>query len=182
MRLLRLRSSLLPHSLGGKRGGLLLVSSRKALPHILAGKPLPDPQQAAVSNRYSTLARRTSLMAQFHRVKAQFPDHLLLFQVGDFYELYGEDASESSTSSGEASTSPSPLSLVAGQATSKTSLRLTKKAGVLMAGFPVRALDQWQRELVEAGLQLAICNQQSSRKSVLLSMFFLFALSVLLLD
>jgi DNA mismatch repair protein MutS len=33
-----------------------------------------------------------------------------------------------------------------------------------MAGFPVRSLDQWQRELVEAGLQLAICNQQPSRK------------------
>ena len=43
---------------------------------------------------YSTLARRTSLMAQFQRVKAQFPDHLLLFQVGDFYELYGGDASK----------------------------------------------------------------------------------------
>lgn len=34
-------------------------------------------------------------MAQFQRVKANFPDHLLLFQVGDFYELYGEDASKS---------------------------------------------------------------------------------------
>ena len=43
---------------------------------------------------YSTLARRTSLMAQFQRVKAQFPDHLLLFQVGDFYEIYGNDASK----------------------------------------------------------------------------------------
>lgn len=33
-------------------------------------------------------------MTQFQRIKAQYPDHLLLFQVGDFYELYGEDASE----------------------------------------------------------------------------------------
>lgn len=33
-------------------------------------------------------------MAQFERVKAQFPGHLLLFQVGDFYELYGDDASK----------------------------------------------------------------------------------------
>jgi DNA mismatch repair protein MutS len=82
-------------------------------------------------------------MAQFQRVKKQFPDHLLLFQVGDFYELYGEDAST---------------------AASKTSLRLTKKAGVLMAGFPVRSLDEWQRILVEAGLQLAICNQQPLKK------------------
>lgn len=42
---------------------------------------------------YSTLMRRSSLMAQFERVKSQFPGYLLLFQVGDFYELYGDDAS-----------------------------------------------------------------------------------------
>lgn len=36
-----------------------------------------------------------------------------------------------------------------------------------MAGFPVRSLDEWQRVLVEAGLQLAICNQQPSRKSAI---------------
>ena len=36
-----------------------------------------------------------------------------------------------------------------------------------MAGFPVRALDVWQRVLVEAGLQLAICNQQPFRTSVI---------------
>jgi len=46
-----------------------------------------------------------------------------------------------------------------GDVASKTSLRLTKKNNVFMAGFPVRALDEWQRTLVEAGFQLAICNQ-----------------------
>lgn len=58
------------------------------------------------------------------------------------------------------------LFISSGEAAARTSLRLTKKAGVLMAGFPVRSLDEWQRILVEAGLQLAICNQQPSRKSV----------------
>ena len=36
-----------------------------------------------------------------------------------------------------------------------------------MAGFPVRSLDEWQRILVEAGLQLAICNQQPFKKSAI---------------
>ena len=85
-----------------------------------------------------TLARRSSLMSQFHAVKEQYKDYILLFQVGDFYELYGKDAE-----------------LV----TEKTTLRVTRKQGVLMAGFPVRSLDEWLKVLVEAGFQLAICNQ-----------------------
>ena len=51
------------------------------------------------------------------------------------------------------------LSSLQGEVASKTSLRLTRKNNVFMAGFPVRALDEWQRTLVEAGFQLAICNQ-----------------------
>lgn len=58
---------------------------------------LHQSRSAAVPARpwraYSTLMRRSSLMAQFERVKSQFPGYLLLFQVGDFYELYGDDAS-----------------------------------------------------------------------------------------
>ena len=47
-----------------------------------------------VSAAYSSLARRSLLMNQFDKVKAQFADYIVLFQVGDFYELYGEDASK----------------------------------------------------------------------------------------
>lgn len=43
---------------------------------------------------YSSLARRSNLMAQFTKVKKQYQDYILLFQVGDFYEMYGEDASK----------------------------------------------------------------------------------------
>ena len=86
-----------------------------------------------------TLARRSSLMSQFRAVKEQYKDYVLLFQVGDFYELYGKDAE-----------------LV----TEKTTLRVTRKQGILMAGFPVRSLDEWLKVLVEEGFQVAICNQR----------------------
>jgi hypothetical protein len=41
----------------------------------------------------STLYRRTRLMTQYEKIKEQYKDYILLFQVGDFYEIYGEDAS-----------------------------------------------------------------------------------------
>lgn len=46
-----------------------------------------------------------------------------------------------------------------GEVASKTSLRLTRKKNIFMAGFPVRSLSEWQRTLVEAGFQLALCTQ-----------------------
>ena len=45
----------------------------------------------------STLARRSKLMAQFDSIKKQYKDYILLFQVGDFYEIYDKDASENGT-------------------------------------------------------------------------------------
>ncbi len=42
---------------------------------------------------YASLARRSSLMAQFDHIKEQYKNYILLFQVGDFYEIYSEDAS-----------------------------------------------------------------------------------------
>ena len=44
--------------------------------------------------RNSTLVRRSRLMSQYDKLKQQYEDYILLFQVGDFYELYGEDASK----------------------------------------------------------------------------------------
>ena len=46
-----------------------------------------------------------------------------------------------------------------GEVASKTSLRLTRKNNIFMAGFPVKSLGEWQRTLVEAGFQLAVCTQ-----------------------
>ena len=48
----------------------------------------------AASRQPSIANRRSNLMAQFEQIKSQHPNYILLFQVGDFYELYGDDASE----------------------------------------------------------------------------------------
>ena len=48
---------------------------------------------APVGARHAgTLYKRSALLTQFDRLKEQYKDHILLFQVGDFYELYGHDA------------------------------------------------------------------------------------------
>ena len=52
------------------------------------------PIQHASCSGSSTLFRRSRLMIQYEKIKEQYKDYILLFQVGDFYELYGEDASE----------------------------------------------------------------------------------------
>lgn len=87
---------------------------------------------------------KQSLLKQFQTIKSQYEDYILLFQVGDFYELYDSDANA---------------------VADKTSLRITKHAnsGMLMAGFPKRSLNEWSKVLVKAGFQLAICNQAPGR-------------------
>lgn len=92
----------------------------------------------------SSSKQKQSLLNQFQAIKRQYEDYILLFQVGDFYELYDADASA---------------------VADKTSLRITTHAntGVLMAGFPKRSLNEWSKVLVKAGFQLAICNQTPGR-------------------
>ena len=87
--------------------------------------------------------QKQSLYRQFQQIKNQYKDFILLFQVGDFYEIYDEDASA---------------------VADKTSLRITKHGGAnLMAGFPKKSLAEWSRVLVKAGFQLAVCNQTPGR-------------------
>ena len=45
-----------------------------------------------VAQAQGTLYKRNLLMTQFEKVKQQYPQYILLFQVGDFYEIYGDDA------------------------------------------------------------------------------------------
>lgn len=92
----------------------------------------------------------TPLMKQHKDIKARYPDAVLLFRVGDFYETFGEDALISSRVLG---------------------ITLTKRSNgaassVELAGFPHHALDTYLHKLVKAGYRVAICDQLEDPKSV----------------
>ena len=90
----------------------------------------------------------TPLMKQFNEIKAQYPDALLLFRVGDFYETFGSDAIAASRILG---------------------ITLTKRkngaaAYIELAGFPHHSLDTYLPKLVRAGNRVAICDQLEDPK------------------
>jgi DNA mismatch repair protein MutS len=90
----------------------------------------------------------TPLMKQYFAIKAKYPDALLLFRVGDFYETFGEDAVKASGILG---------------------IVLTRRANgaatyVELAGFPHHSLDTYLPKLVRAGLRVAICDQLEDPK------------------
>ncbi len=88
-------------------------------------------------------ARETPLMRQYLAVKAQVPDALLFFRMGDFYELFFEDAERAA-----------PLLEIA-----LTSRDKGKPDAVPMCGVPVHSADGYVKKLVELGHRVAICEQ-----------------------
>ncbi len=84
----------------------------------------------------------TPLMAQYYQVKAKYPDAILLFRVGDFYETFGEDAVTASRVLGIVLTS-----------------RNNGGNDVELAGFPHHSMDLYLPRLVRAGYRVAICEQ-----------------------
>jgi DNA mismatch repair protein MutS len=101
---------------------------------------------AAKKNK--TVAKVTPLMKQYNSIKAKYPDAMLLFRVGDFYETFGEDAILSSKILG---------------------ITLTKRSNGssndALAGFPHHALDTYLPKLVRAGQRVAICDQLEDPKA-----------------
>ncbi|HTB07825.1 MAG TPA: DNA mismatch repair protein MutS [Bacteroidia bacterium] len=90
----------------------------------------------------------TPLMKQYNDIKAKYPDALLLFRVGDFYETFGEDAIKASAILG---------------------IVLTRKSAgyssnIELAGFPYHSLDIYLPKLVRAGHRVAICDQLEDPK------------------
>ena len=90
----------------------------------------------------------TPLMQQHNAIKARYPDAILLFRVGDFYETFGEDAVKTSSVLG---------------------ITLTKRNNgdensSQLAGFPHHALDTYLHKLVKAGYRVAICDQLEDPK------------------
>lgn len=90
----------------------------------------------------------TPLMQQYNSIKAKYPDALLLFRVGDFYETFNSDAIKASQVLGIVLTKRSNGSA------SETEL----------AGFPHHSLDVYLPKLVRAGLRVAICDQLEDPK------------------
>ncbi|MBU6159058.1 MAG: DNA mismatch repair protein MutS [Bacteroidetes bacterium] len=90
----------------------------------------------------------TPLMQQHRSIKAKYPDAILLFRVGDFYETFGQDAVHASRVLG---------------------ITLTKRNNGAaseseLAGFPHHALDTYVHKLVKAGFRVAICDQLEDPK------------------
>ncbi len=93
-------------------------------------------------------AKDTPLMQQYSRIKSKYPDAILLFRIGDFYETFGQDAVKTSNVLG---------------------IVLTKRSNgaasdVELAGFPHHALDTYLPKLVKAGYRVAICDQLEDPK------------------
>ena len=92
--------------------------------------------------------KTTPLMKQYNSIKAKYPDALLLFRVGDFYETFGNDAINASKI----------LDIV-----------LTKRGAgsqseTELAGFPFHSLNLYLPKLVKAGLRVAVCDQLEDPK------------------
>ncbi len=90
----------------------------------------------------------TPLMKQYFSIKAKYPDAILLFRVGDFYETFGEDAIVASNVLG---------------------IVLTRRANgsaafVELAGFPHHSIDSYLPKLVRAGYKVAVCDQLEDPK------------------
>ena len=93
-------------------------------------------------------AENTPMMKQFRDIKTQYPDALLLFRCGDFYETYCEDA------------------ITASKLLNITLTHRSNGGAVQteMAGFPFHALDTYLPKLVRAGMRVAICDQLEDPK------------------
>lgn len=87
--------------------------------------------------------QHTPLMQQYLDIKKQYPDTLLLFQVGDFYELFFEDAQKAAAFLG--------ITL--------TSRNKQDTQAIPLCGVPVHALDHYLIKLIKGGFHVAICDQ-----------------------
>src|SRR4051812_8415199 len=91
----------------------------------------------------------TPMMQQHRELKARDPDALLLFRMGDFYEMFGDDAERAAPLLGLALTT-----------------RDKGPNAVPMAGFPHPALDSYLAKIVQAGMRAAVCEQVEDPKLV----------------
>lgn len=115
-----------------------------------AVKGLVDASPWAVSSGYAEdpadklvgeadVSPKTPMMQQYDALKASAPDAILLFRLGDFYEIFGEDAAA---------------------AAKILNITLTNRRGTPMAGVPFHSVDQYARKLMAAGKTVAIADAE----------------------
>ena len=95
------------------------------------------------------MAKETPLMKQYNQIKSKYPDALLLFRVGDFYETFGEDAVKAAA----------VLDIVLTNRNNGTERSE-------LAGFPYHSINTYLPRLVKAGYRVAICDQLEDPKTV----------------
>jgi DNA mismatch repair protein MutS len=91
----------------------------------------------------------TPLMNQYFKIKSQYPDEILFFRMGDFYEMFGEDAKVASKILGIALTSRGQI----------------KGEKIPLAGIPHHAADRYLAKLLRAGKKVVVCEQVEDPKS-----------------
>src|SRR6516165_7606564 len=107
---------------------------------------MPEPstlEQPPPADRFEIASDSSPLMAQYLAVKRAHPDHLLFYQMGDFYELFFEDAVRASAA---------------------LAIALTKRGkhdggDIPMCGVPVHAAEGYLARLIRQGFRVAVCEQ-----------------------
>ena len=92
---------------------------------------------------------QTPLMKQYFEMKKKHPDAILLFRVGDFYEMFGDEVQDG-------------YKILGITLTSRANVKADR---IYLAGFPHHALDTYLPKLVRAGRRVAICEQLEDPKT-----------------
>src|SRR5580692_12841704 len=112
--------------------------------------PVPDPEIPAPEKRAKAPARAEPVlspaMKQYQQFKSQYPGYILFFRMGDFYEMFWEDAQVAAKTLGLALTSRNKGSA----------------DEIPMAGVPFHSVEGYLRKMIAAGHKVAICEQMEN--------------------
>ncbi len=127
----------------------MLLFSLPQFTHIANSTFFISNQTSIFALHVKRATTETPLMQQHRAIKQRYPDAVLLFRVGDFYETFGEDA------------------VIASQVLGITLTKRNNGAAFSseLAGFPHHALDTYLHKLVRAGYRVAICDQLEDPKA-----------------
>src|SRR5919107_4907755 len=116
-----------------------------------SAEPAPDAPSRAEGAREKPKPDLSPAMRQYQQFKAQYPDYVLFFRMGDFYEMFWDDAKLAHKALGVTLTSRSRGGLGAEDA-------------IPMAGVPFHAVESYLRKMIQAGHKVAICEQMEDPK------------------